>query len=248
MNSYLKNPNLPDGKVTELICGGLNKEIIDYFEKRNIRILYTAENQKIDKSVSKHCDLSVLYLGNGKIITDITQNELTEKLKEEGFETIKTHKAVKGFYPNDCILNHTIISDFIIGNSKIFDESVKKHCSNFKVLHTNQGYCKCSVLVVDENSIISDDESVSHIAFKNGLDCLLVRKGDIFLEGHEYGFIGGASGKISPDEIVFFGDITKHSDYDKIRDFIEKRMIKIISFDFPLTDFGGIVPVKENIF
>jgi hypothetical protein len=66
------------------------------------------------------------------------------------------------------------------------------------------------------------------------------------LPGHQYGFIGGASGKISENEILFFGDITAHQDYKKIAGFIEKHGCKIISLNFPLTDFGGIIPIIEE--
>ncbi len=247
MSDFLKNANLPEGQVTSLICGGLNNVIISHLEKRGIEVIYTKENNFVDKSVSKHCDLSVLYLGEGKIIVDRGQTELISKLKATGFSVTETVKKVEGHYPDDCILNHTIIGEQIIGNSKIFDDSVKEGCKKLDVISVKQGYCKCSILVVDENSIITDDESIARTAGKKGIDCLFISKGDIFLEGHEYGFIGGASGKLSRDEIIFFGDITKHRDYSRIKKFTEERGVKIISLDFPLADFGGIIPVKENI-
>ena len=50
------------------------------------------------------------------------------------------------------------------------------------------------------------------------------------------------------DEIIFFGDITQHRDYERIKQFIADRKMKTVSFAFPLTDFGGIIPIKENIF
>lgn len=247
MSSCIVNPNLPRGKVTALICGGLNKVVSDFFCDRGIKILLTEENRRVDPAVSRHCDLFSLYLGNGKMIVDRHQEKMAEKLKDDGFEVIKTFKAVEGSYPGDCIINHTVIGKYIIGNSKIFDRALKDQCTDFYVIHTNQGYCKCSVLVIDERSVITDDESIALNCLKNGFDCLLISKGDILLEGHEYGFIGGASGKISSDEVVFFGDIAKHRDYSRIQKFIQERGMKIISFDFPLSDFGGIIPIKENI-
>ncbi|MBQ7117097.1 MAG: hypothetical protein IJN88_02690 [Clostridia bacterium] len=247
MNRFVTSPNAPEGEVTALICGGLNKTLRDYFHSENIEILYTEKNIKVDSSVSEHSDLSALYLGGGRIIIDRGQPMLISILNEKGFSVTETVKSVGGLYPDDCILNHTIIGRYIIGNSKIFDESVNNECENLEVIHTNQGYCKCSVLVIDEKSLITDDESIASESQKKGIDSLLIRKGDITLNGHEYGFIGGASGKISSSEVVFFGDVTKHRDYNKIRDFIYARGMKIISFDFPLTDFGGFIPIKENI-
>ncbi|MBQ3136047.1 MAG: hypothetical protein IJB74_01060 [Clostridia bacterium] len=248
MSRFIAKSNLPESDVKALICGGLNKELIKYFTDIGIEIYLTQVNKNIDPSVSEHCDLSALYLGNGKIITDKCQFALIERLQSDGFDVINTVKFVSGSYSGDCILNHTLIDKYIIGNSKIFDEAVLRECKNFKLISTKQGYCKCSVLVIDEKSVITDDESIARSCRLNGIESLLISKGDIRLNGHEYGFIGGASGKISKDKVVFFGDITKHRDYLKINEFISERGMKIISFDFPLTDFGGIIPVKENNF
>ncbi len=247
MSSFLNKPNLPEGRVSSLICGGLNAELIDYLERRGIELFYTEENKTVDRAVSNHADLSALYLGDGRIVIDRGQTELISVLKASGFSVSETAVKVGGTYPGDCILNHAVTGEYIIGNSKIFDESVKRLCNGLKVISVKQGYCKCSVLVVDERSLITDDESVARNVSEKGIDCLLISKGDVFLEGHEYGFIGGASGKISKNEIIFFGDITKHRDYDSIKKFIADRDMDIISFDFSLTDFGGIIPVKENI-
>ena len=99
---------------------------------------------------------------------------------------------------------------------------------------------------MSDNAVITDDESIYKALCLNGVDTLLISKGDIVLNGHNYGFIGGASYKISESKVLFFGDITKHRDYKKIADFIEKHGCEIIFLDFPLTDFGGIIPITEK--
>lgn len=246
MSSFIEKSNLPSGKVTSLICGGLNEEIISFLKSRDIEIFFTSENNLVDNSLSRHCDLSALYLGEGEIILDRAQKMLEAQLKESGFKVFMSEKNVEGKYPFDCILNYTIIGDCIVGKKEIIDECVREKTQSFKHICVKQGYCKCSVLVVDEKSVITDDESIYRALILEGVDCLLISKGDILLEGHEYGFIGGASGKLSEDEVIFFGDIASHKDFDAIKAFLDKRKIKILSFDFPLTDFGGIVSLKVN--
>ena len=248
MSSFIVKPNLPEGRVSALICGGLNERLTDFLKGRGIEIFYTVPNKSADRAVAEHADLSVLYLGEGRIIIDRGQPELIEGLRISGFLVSQTEKNVEGLYPDDCILNHAVVGDFIIGKRKIFDTTVARLTNDLEIINVNQGYCKCSVLVVDGNSIITDDESVYVNASKKGIDSLLISKGDVSLDGHEYGFIGGASGKISHNEILFFGDITLHRDYERIRAFLSVRGMEIISLDFPLTDFGGIIPIKENIF
>jgi len=99
-------------------------------------------------------------------------------------------------------------------------------------------------VVVDENSIITPDIGIQKACLNAGLDVLLIEKGQVVLEGYDYGFIGGASGKVG-NRIIFNGDITLHSDYDKIRSFIEARNLEIVYFDqYPLTDIGSIIEEK----
>ena len=245
MNRFIETPNLPKGKATSLICGGLNNELIEFLTSREIEIIYTEKNNYVDKSISDNCDISALYLGNGKIIVDNQQKKLIETLKEKNLTVIESQKPVKDSYPDDIILNHAIVGGYIIGKKRYFDQSVVENTDKFNVIDVKQGYAKCSALVVDSHSIITDDKSIAENAVKNGLECLFIEKGDVHLDGHEYGFIGGASGKISENEILFFGDISKHRNYPEINNFLSCRNIEIISLSFPLTDFGGIIPFTE---
>ena len=73
---------------------------------------------------------------------------------------------------------------------------------------------------------------------------LTVSKGAVKLAGYSYGFIGGASGKISSDTVAFCGDIDTHPDSDAIRAFLSKYGIKALSLDDnSLYDIGSIIPL-----
>ena len=56
---------------------------------------------------------------------------------------------------------------------------------------------------------------------------LLISSGDIKLEGYDYGFIGGASGKISDNTVVFFGNAEMHPYYSSIRELCLKIKLKL---------------------
>ena len=73
------------------------------------------------------------------------------------------------------------------------------------------------------------------------LGVLPVSQGHVKLDGFEYGFLGGASGRVG-DEIVFNGDLSAHPDYEAIREFIESRGLAVRFFpEYPLTDIGSIL-------
>lgn len=246
MIGFVKHANLPQGNVRSIICGELCDELNAYFDSIGIERLTIGPNVHIDPAVKYHADMAVLHMSNGEIIIDRNQQELGRVLKEKGFSVFYTTEPIKGEYPEDIALNFAVVGDKLFGKFAFADKTVLSLGERLEKINVKQGYCKCSCLIVDDNAFITDDSSIYNEAVKFGLDCLLISKGDVALPGHEYGFIGGASGKISKSEILFFGDITKHRDYKKISDFIEKHGCKIISSDFPLTDFGGIIPVFEE--
>ena len=246
MINFVTKPNLPTGRVESIICGELCDEVNAYLDSIGVERLVIKANTDIDPAVKYHADMAAIYLGTGKILLDKRQHLLGKKLLEKGLDVQYTRADIMGEYPNDIALNFTIIGNKIIGRFDSADDRLLNLVSDFDKINVRQGYCKCSCLVVSDNAMITDDKSIYDKAIANGIDSLLISKGDIRLEGHDYGFIGGASGKISEKDILFFGDITKHCDYKKIADFIMKHGCEIISLDFPLTDFGGIIPITEK--
>ena len=123
-------------------------------------------------------------------------------------------------YPAHAIFNGCSTGKYFIHNLKYTApgllKAVKKEGQT--ELHVKQGYAKCSCVVVDEDSIITADRGIWKVAVNAGMNVLLIENGQVILEGQPYGFLGGASGKVG-NSIIFNGDITRHSDYEAIRDF-----------------------------
>lgn len=246
MSSFIEKPNLPKSRVTSVICGELCRELRDYLSDLGIKQLHIQPNNYIDSAVRYHADMAAIHLGCNRILVDKQQKSLGEKLERDGFEVFCTSKEIKGEYPFDVALNFTVFDNCLIGRTDCGDSELIRLCDGYSKINVKQGYCKCSCTVINENALITDDESVYRTLSSRGAEVLLVSKGDILLPGHGYGFIGGASCKISHSEILFFGDVTKHKDYKKIADFINKHGCTIKYLDFPLTDFGGIIPITEK--
>lgn len=248
MSRFIRKPNLPEGKVSTVICGTDDEHILSFFEGNGITVLKNDLNPYIDPSVSAHADMAALYLGNGQILLDKNQITLKNELTGLGFNVTETADKIKGAYPYDVKLNFTIAGEYVIGKFPSADIRLPELIGDKSRINVKQGYCKCSALVVNENAIITDDASIHRSALENGIDSLLVSKGDISLDGHGYGFIGGASGKIAADTVVFFGDITEHRDFEAIRNFLSEHGCSFVCTDgLKLRDIGGILPIKEII-
>ena len=78
-------------------------------------------------------------------------------------------------------------------------------------------------------------------------DSVLIKKGSIRLDGFDYGFIGGCTGLIDKNKLLFNGDINYHKDCNKIIDFLHKHKVEpVVIENQPLTDIGSVIPLCEK--
>lgn len=146
-------------------------------------------------------------------------------------------------------MNFLFLNNTLYGNLSSIDTNLLDYCikNNIKTVNVNQGYARCSTLVLNNNAAVTSDLSIEKALKNNGVEVLLISSGNIVLDGYNYGFIGGASGKIDENTVAFFGDIENHPDYNNIENFCWKHnvSIKVICKDIPLTDIGGIVKIEN---
>ena len=115
-----------------------------------------------------------------------------------------------------------------------------------EIIDTNQGYTKCSIAVVSDNAIITDDVDI-YKKCKKKIDVCFVEKNSVRLNGYNYGFIGGCCGKISKDKLAFFGDVNYHKNSKEIKEFCYKYDVECISLsNLPLYDYGSLIPIIEE--
>jgi hypothetical protein len=94
--------------------------------------------------------------------------------------------------------------------------------------------------------VITSDDGIARTLAGFGLEVLKISPGNIILPGLDYGFIGGASGMVSGDIIVFYGNLASHPDFRKIQDFVKSHGKGCMSLSHEsLTDLGTFIPLKE---
>ncbi len=211
--------------------------IKDYLNNLGYEVILVKPMADIDPAIACHPDIYVCHLAS-KGIFDQPGCLEDKDLVFHGEPSKLTHD-----YPGHAIYNGCSTGKYFIHNLKITDsdllEAVRK--AGLIEVHVAQGYAKCSCVVVDEDSIITADQGIAKAAKAAGLDVLVVKVGEVALDGYPYGFIGGASGKVGKT-IVFNGNLSSHTDYLAIKDFIESRGLSIKYFDeYPLTDIGSII-------
>lgn len=192
----------------------------------------------------KHADMQILPINSDIFILNEC-TELAPKIPND--RLIYCDKKAGKKYPENTLLNFLFLNNILYGKLSAIDKNLLDFCeeNSIKTVNINQGYARCSTLVLNEKAVITSDLSIEKALKKDGVEVLLISSGNIILDSYDYGFIGGASGKIDENTVVFLGNVTNHPDYRRIENFCENHntSIKIICKDMPLTDIGGIVKI-----
>lgn len=244
---YIERPNLPESRVSAVAISCKAGESIRKLNDLGIDTLLISEYQLLPQPINSHADIQILHMGNNVIFC---QNEhLYSGDFNKNFLLYKIKEMANNKYPHDVRLNCTIIGNIIICNEKTVSKDILEYAytNNYTIINVKQGYSRCSVCVINENAILTDDESIYTAAGNFLNDAELITKGSIGLKGYNYGFIGGCCGKIDKNVIAFNGRIESHNDYNKIFDIMQRNNIRCIELcDKPLTDIGGILPLTEK--
>ena len=220
--------------MTELALGERYVPILGKaLEGRGIRCISIPVNPVLDERIASHTDLALLHLGNDRFAA---ASEIGINWDFPVFNKVPTYK-------NDCALNSCIAGEYWIGCLSTAAVIPKEKT----IIPVKQRYTRCSVCVVDEHSIITADPGIVR-ACKGKLDVLCIEPGHIALPGFDYGFIGGASFKLSKREIAFTGRLDAHPDRERIEAFLRERKIKPVYLtDGVCFDCGSAVPLREEI-
>lgn len=163
----------------------------------------------------------------------------------ESAEIFMGDTAELGFnYPENVKFNAVCLDKYFIHNLKytspaLLNEAQKRE---LELINVKQGYTKCSVVVVDGHSVITADDGIFRALSRySDIDVLKIRQGFVKLSGFEYGFLGGASGRVG-NEIIFNGNLAAHPDFDVICEFIKSHSLEVKYFpEYKLEDIGSII-------
>ncbi len=244
---FIEKPNLPQSRVTVAAISHAAGESIKKLNDLGIKTVEIPANPRLPVPVNSHADLQLLHSGKNNIFVQSEHLFIGESSLK--FNLTKIGAEAGNRYPEDVRLNCALIGNNLICNTKTIAREILEFAqhSGFNIINVNQGYTKCSICIVNENTIITDDESIYTAAGNFLNDALLISKGSIGLNGYNYGFIGGCCGKIDKDKIAFNGRIESHSDCNRIIDFLSKHNIECFELhNERLTDIGGILPLCEE--
>ena len=230
-----------------LIVSEKASALISVLENHGFDVIPAGLNPSVDMRIADHPDVSYFFDGDNTLFLANEYAHKAEMFSGSGINPVIIDDKLGDKYPFDVSLNCVTVGNNFICNKNTVSELILDHMmkKGHNIIHVNQGYTKCSVIPVSDNAIITDDISIAEKCSQNGFDVLLVSKGDVILQGFEYGFIGGAAGRVGERLLVFNGDITAHPDFASVSEFMEKHNVKYIFTEEKLTDIGSILPVYK---
>lgn len=246
MIPFIEDPNLPAGECSVVISGGLSDCASRELENACVTVWQPKAEPGLPRSLQTHADMVFLYLGCGRAVVSDAQKRLISLFSASGGIVLGfEHLGEK--YPDDVPLNALLLGKTLYCNSNYISSTTYKYCldSGYRISHMNQGYAKCSVCVVSETAVITEDRGVFAAFTSEGeCDALLISPGYVELPGYDRGFIGGCCGKISSDILAFNGRIESHPDYQSIKSFCRQHGVEPVSLsNSMLCDNGGILPI-----
>lgn len=217
------------------------KEIVsDYKDK--FKIIFTKQVRGLSTPLSLHPDMQIAQIGKNVFVCEPSVFKYySERLKEFDVRVICGSTHLKSNYPSDIAYNVARVGNKLLCFEKYTDAKILENFDGRNV-NIKQGYAKCNICIVGENSVITSDEGIYSACIENSIDALKISKGNIDLKPFEYGFIGGASFFEGNGTVSFFGNLKMHPDYEKILNFCLERKVSIKIFgNQPLSDLGGAI-------
>ena len=213
----------------------------------NKTVITPPDISSLPPALRRHADLGICIVSPKKAVCPPESSAYYgEKLMPYGIEIITGQTHLCSNYPKDSAYNVGIVGKKCFLNKDVCDSLLYEILisEGYEVIHIRQGYTKCSICPIDENSFITADKGIYNAGIKSGMDALLISNENISLPPYPNGFFGGCCGLGSEKELLINGNIDTLPDAERLKNFLEKRSINIKSIkEGEVTDIGSIIPL-----
>lgn len=210
-------------------------------------VLLLPPAEGMDPRVASHPDMLMMAIGQYVIVpasyaarADVRL--ILDTLRHRcGVRVISTDRSPGDTYPHDVVCNGLLFGGCLYGKLSALAPEILHLAddSGIDAVDVAQGYAGCSALACGDLLLTADPSIRKAVRDQDGKVLFLPSDG-IDLPGYNTGFIGGAGG-YADGHAVFFGDVGRHPDGERIVNALAERGIVCHNLgNGPLTDFGGI--------
>lgn len=246
---FVAKPNLPEKAVSlAVVDERISSPAEDRLTSLGVKVLKLQPHRSLYPAVCCHPDMQLHHIGGKNIIyAPGTDQNLLDALTSYGFTLMTGESTLAPSYPADIAYNVARVGRWYFHNLRHTDPVIRRTLEKLGIepVHVEQGYSKCSILPVGDESIITTDAGIARAAEKKGLKVLLADyEKSIRLPGLDHGFIGGAAGMLGCALCALNGNIQGLDCFDAFSSFLSKNNISIVELsDEQVTDIGSILPL-----
>lgn len=197
-----------------------------------------------DESVSTHPDMQIHFITEDTAVCPPSTTEYYRDILPSYIKILSGVSEASGTYPEISAYNIARVGKFVICNTKFAEKSIIDFYkeNEYTIVHTNQGYAKCNICPLSDNTFITEDKGIFNATkATQGIYPILINPGFISLKGFEYGFIGGATGSFK-NNVFFCGSLKNNGNSKEIIDALSNCNCRYIELsDNPLCDLGSII-------
>ena len=201
----------------------------------------------MDSRVASHPDMLMTVIGRDVVVpASYAAREDVFPILDTfrcrcGVRLLRSERSPGDAYPQDVTCNALLFGGCLYGKLSALAPEILCLAGEIGIATADvaQGYAGCSALACGD-LLLTADPSIKEAVTDRGGEVLSLSPGGIDLPGYNMGFIGGAGGYVD-GHAVFFGDVHRHPDGERIADaLVERGIVCHCLGEGPLTDFGGI--------
>ena len=233
--------------------------------KKNLKklgdVLFLNPTEITYKSISSHPDIFFFQTKDGLVYAPNAPKRIIKELKKRKIKLTEGKKEVGKKYPETVPYNAVGIGDTLIHNLKHTDPTILSLYKNH--IHVNQGYTRCNLVALNENSFITSMEDYKTTRLQDykledaktqrckdaesgfcvqssEFRVLYIDPKQIKLEGHDHGFFPGCCG-VWKNNLIVCGS-TKHlKEKAELDKFLKDNDFNLIElYDGELVDVGSV--------
>ena len=226
MKTYLVSDTLPDKYVGLLGVRG--------------RVVKLPPSVVVGAPTGTHPDTLIGKVGDALFVPS-GETAVIKTLDESGIKYAPSSPLGNG-YPAECALNFFTVGGFFVAQTDAVAPDALDFArrAGYEVVDVRQGYAHCATAVAG-GGVITADAGIFAELSRRGVPTLMIKSGGVSLPPYEYGFIGGASGMIDDETIMFFGSLDAHPSGREIRSFLSSLGVGIVEGEGKLVDAGGFI-------
>ncbi len=196
----------------------------------------------VEANLDGHPDIFIAKLSEIYIIAPNIPSVYIDVFNNKNINWKFGENPVEFSYSKIASYNVSVSEKYVLCNTKICEQTILKMLPNHKIIHVNQGFCRCSTLTLKNDVFITSDPGIEKTLRKNGVSVHFYSSETIRLDGYKNGLLGGCFGvDEKTNSIIIAGNLRFLKDGERLKSIFFDLDYTILELsDSSLTDVGGL--------